>query len=527
LQYCDKFLLFHDKNNIDIIKYKILSLVNAREFQEAKQFLIDNRNILQNDEYRNQQAYIKSNIDNIKGIFDFNNIKENNISDYFSAKIEIDLHENKGNRLIAKEDISKGELLIVSKPFYLLTFEEYLKGLREYYENINYKRFRAYYFDELAESMVDPEFYLYENLDELKKIREQKNFGWELIGFTLSEKDFEKLLDLDDYANWNIKYSERAEKLSDKENLNLLNIVYINSIKVHSSIFSCETNGYGIGLWYYPSFIDHSCNPNTLEFGINDIFILYSQKEIKKGEEITRSYFPYGLDLPRKHQNLANYGFVCKCEICSLQLHRYFSDKAKFETYINEYNNLYNEDISNAELYKSIMTLENILNENGLEFNANDFINFYLRAGLILLNKKIYYEMSEKFFNKAYILIEGTNFHFECIILHYLYILYYENLITEKMNIIKNKIDDKLANFFGNNICKNKLLDIYKERENNKLLKELNGKIRYFEDIEEENKTRKKNFLNCISCDGFLATNIFIFILLIFKFYIYLTNKND
>jgi len=75
------------------------------------------------------------------------------------------------------------------------------------------------------------------------------------------------------------------------------------------------------------------------------------------------------------------------------------------------------------------MTLENILNENGLEFNANDFINFYLRAGLILLNKKIYYEMSEKFFNKAYILIEGTNFHFECIILHYLYILYYENLI--------------------------------------------------------------------------------------------------
>jgi len=174
LQYCDKFLLFHDKNNIDIIKYKILSLVNAREFQEAKQFLIDNRNILQNDEYRNQQAYIKSNIDNIKGIFDFNNIKENNISDYFSAKIEIDLHENKGNRLIAKEDISKGELLIVSKPFYLLTFEEYLKGLREYYENINYKRFRAYYFDELAESMVDPEFYLYENLDELKKIGNKK-----------------------------------------------------------------------------------------------------------------------------------------------------------------------------------------------------------------------------------------------------------------------------------------------------------------------------------------------------------------
>ena len=512
LQYCDKYLLFQDKNNIDIIKYKIRSLVNCRKFQEAKQFLIDNRNALQNEEYRNQQKYIKSNVDNINGIFDFNNIKGSDVSDYFSSKIEIDLHDNKGNRLIAKEDISKGELLIVSKAFYLLTFEEYLQGLKEYYESINYKRFRVYFFDELAESMVDPEFYLYENLDEQKKI---------------SEKDYEKLLDLDDFDNWNVKYSERAEKHPDKENPNLLRVVEINSIKVHSSIFSCENQGYGLGLWYYPSFINHSCNPNTLEFGINDIFILYSQKEIKKGEEITRRYFPYGLDLPRKHQYLGNYGFVCKCEICSPQLQRYFSDKEKYDTYINEYHNLYNEDIPNTELYISITNLENILNENRLEFNASDFINFYFRAGLILLNRKIYYEMTENYFNKAYILIEGKNFHFECIILHYLYILYFENSVNEKMKIIENKIDDKLTNFFGNNIFKSKLLDIYKERKNNELLKELNGKVKYFEDIEEEKKTRKTNYLNNISCDGFLITNIFIFLLLLCKFYTYITNKNN
>ena len=95
------------------------------------------------------------------------------------------------------------------------------------------------------------------------------------------------------------------------------------------------------------------------------------------------------------------------------------------------------------------------------------------------------------------------------------------------MKIIENKIDDKLTNFFGNNIFKSKLLDIYKERKNNELLKELNGKVKYFEDIEEEKKTRKTNYLNNISCDGFLITIIFIFLLLLCKFYTYITNKNN
>ena len=56
-----------------------------------------------------------------------------------NPKLIIDLDKKaKGNRIIAKENISKGELLIVSKAFYLLTMEEYIKGLKEYYEVNNY-----------------------------------------------------------------------------------------------------------------------------------------------------------------------------------------------------------------------------------------------------------------------------------------------------------------------------------------------------------------------------------------------------
>ena len=103
----------------------------------------------------------------------------------------------------------------------------------------------------------------------------------------------------------------------------------------------------------------------------------------------------------------------------------------------------------------------------------------YFRAGYLLLNRKIYYEDCEKYLNKAYILIEGKNFNFECIILHYLYILYYENSNKEKLKIIEDKINKNLNEFFGNTFLKDKLLDIYKERKNIQLLNELNKKVKY------------------------------------------------
>ena len=410
LKYCNDYLLLYDKSNIDIIKYKIQSLINCRKFEEAKNFLDENKNFLQLEEFKKQEIYIKSNLDNTKGIFDLTKIKGGDVSDYLNPKIGFDLHENKGNRLIAKEDIFKGELLIVSKAFYFLTFEQYLNDLKEYYQNINYKRYKNYYFDKMEEFKVEPEFYVYENLYEQKKI---------------SEKDFEKLLDLDDFDNWNIKYSERAKKYPDGQTPNLANIANINSIRIYSSIFSCEKEGYGYGLWYYPSFINYSCNPNTLEFGIKDIYFLYAQRDIKKGEEITRRYFYYGLDIGGKHSILGGYGFICRCEICLPFLNKILLDKEKFKNQREEFSNLYDENISNKDLYKKIINIETLLDTNSLDYNITDLICFYFRAGYVLLNRKIYFEESEKYLNKAYILIEGKNFHFECIILSHLYILYY------------------------------------------------------------------------------------------------------
>ena len=59
--------------------------------------------------------------------------------------------------------------------------------------------------------------------------------------------------------------------------------------------------------------------------------------------------------------------------------------------------------------------MENLISTNGLEYNIYDLITCYFRAGYLLLNRKIYLKECEKFLNKAYILLEGKNFHYECI----------------------------------------------------------------------------------------------------------------
>ena len=480
LQYCDKFLSLYDKTNNDIINYKIKSLINLKKFEESKKFLEENKNILSNELYKLNEEYIKNNIDNSLGKFNLNKIKGGDVSEYLNPKIEFGYdREFKGNMLKAKEDISKGELLIVSKAFYLLTNEKYIKSLKEYYERVNYKRFKEYYFDLYEEFKIEPEYYLYKNLKKQKKI---------------SEIDFEKLLDLDDYENWSFKYSERKLIYPNRQTPNLANIANINGIKIYSSIFSCETQGYGYGLWYYPSFLNHSCDPNTLEFGIEDIYFLYAQKNIKKGEEITRRYFNYGLDILNRYANLKGYGFECKCNVCSHQIN-FLREKNKehFENFVKQFGDLFKEDISKKEMYNNIKNIEKFINENGTEFNEYDLINFYFRVGYILLNKKINYNDSEKYLNKAYILIKGKNFHFECIILRCLYILYYENACKEKLKNIEDKIDKNLNDFFGNLFLKEKLNDIYKERKNVQLLDELNKKVKYFEDIENNSiKNRLK-----------------------------------
>ncbi|CAN6485900.1 unnamed protein product [Victoria cruziana] len=79
----------------------------------------------------------------------------------------------------------------------------------------------------------------------------------------------------------------------------------------------------GVGLWILASFINHSCNPNARRLHVADRIIVHASKDLRKGEEITFSYFDIFLPLKKRREQSKNWGFLCKCERCKFEeIHR-------------------------------------------------------------------------------------------------------------------------------------------------------------------------------------------------------------
>lgn len=74
------------------------------------------------------------------------------------------------------------------------------------------------------------------------------------------------------------------------------------------------------GLWLLPSFINHSCLPNSSRMDVGSAMFIHASKPIKRGEEITISYFDTLVPLPQRQAMYKNWGFKCKCRRCILEL---------------------------------------------------------------------------------------------------------------------------------------------------------------------------------------------------------------
>ena len=64
--------------------------------------------------------------------------------------------------------------------------------------------------------------------------------------------------------------------------------------------------------------INHSCRPNCRNFWSEGTGtrIIYAQREIREGEEITVSYIPLLKSIKDRQARLQQYGFVCDCAAC-------------------------------------------------------------------------------------------------------------------------------------------------------------------------------------------------------------------
>ncbi|GJP36281.1 hypothetical protein CLOM_g20809 [Closterium sp. NIES-68] len=79
----------------------------------------------------------------------------------------------------------------------------------------------------------------------------------------------------------------------------------------------------GTAFYSLQSSINHSCCPNAHAFkrdeDVDGRAVLLASRDIKKGEQIFIAYVEESLPLQERREALADYGFVCRCELCEAQ----------------------------------------------------------------------------------------------------------------------------------------------------------------------------------------------------------------
>jgi len=74
------------------------------------------------------------------------------------------------------------------------------------------------------------------------------------------------------------------------------------------------------GLWYIPSFLNHSCIANASMDFLGDMFFLFAREDIAKNEEITINYMGCNKTIlySGRIECLKDYHFKCDCRLCCL-----------------------------------------------------------------------------------------------------------------------------------------------------------------------------------------------------------------
>lgn len=121
------------------------------------------------------------------------------------------------------------------------------------------------------------------------------NLGFlKIIYENFSQEQKEQFLSLSTKDNINLSLKERIEKGNkDINTKEIINIYNHNSYSIGAGLlgflkpYPYERSG----IFIYPAYFNHSCDPNTLRFTIGDIFILIAMRNIRKDEEICTIYF--------------------------------------------------------------------------------------------------------------------------------------------------------------------------------------------------------------------------------------------
>ena len=361
---------------------KLKALVILRKFPEANEILFnkteDNPNKDIMDKFL-KLAQVKELLEKVKigykntlGFYDYikmikeeqNNIELDSYGDYLNPKIDIKYEKGKGIKMIAKEKINLGELLIVEKS---LSFSK----------NNNYDD------DDNEDKIVSK--------DNPKVIVEIEIFNKFCLKLKKAPLDYEKFYylfdgkNLDQDLNERKKYCEEQDKgIRNLEHVKINQAICLNKYGLGRDILLYKE--IGVGVWGYASFFNHDCLPNTEHFGIGDYYFGYCIREIDKGEEITTHYVSAKKSYKERQKViLENWRFNCKCQLCQYQAKK---DDPQYDNFMELFDKPYN-----VIFQKNADSLEEYLEKNKKKYSCYEIANAYLKL------EDYYYK--KRIFNKA------------------------------------------------------------------------------------------------------------------------------
>ena len=345
-------------NNVEAILLKIKSLIELRKVLEAKEFLNSKKKILENQkkkEFIEINEEIEGKIKNIKGKYNFADLYEKsktlfnlNIGEFINKKLQINFEKNKGISIYTNSKIQKGELLVVSKAFTAAELNKNEKEIVVQYDNPSKEEF---------ERTKQP--LIYKKKEQIEEI-----LSYKLSNFPEDYIDFLNLFD----GN-NIKLNLQKRKSNSEICLKKIQDV----IQYNSLTISFKEKQISNGLWYYPSFFNHSCIPNCFYFGFGDILIIISICEIEPNKELFLNYLDNVMEYGKRQKYLKEkYNFICNCQLCEYEKNNIENKEKKcLDEYLNKIEINYNfQEID----IKSIFSKHEI--EKMVDFIENKKKNF-------------------------------------------------------------------------------------------------------------------------------------------------------
>ena len=412
--------LNNDLNKFEIIKSKILSYIGMRNTESlnfALNILNDNKKLFENlnklSFYKLLLSSLNKKFDQAKGIFDFADLRkkseknfELDIVNYINPKLEISQNE-KGILIFTKENLTKGEILVVSPPIVSIPF----------YKNKNSEKYST-------------------REDIIKAISEK------ILKYPLEFPDFFKLFD---GKNKNLNLSER-EKI---KNVNLEKIEIVEKLNGFVT-GECISRNVARGLWYFPSLFNHSCCSNATTLGIGNLLIVVVVKNIEKNSEVTVNYYANENSYKDRQEFIsAHFDFKCECEICKDE--EYKINNLKEKKILVDYMKQLDENIYDFLTYFSgnKIDIENIINfieNNENIFSWYEISNAYLKIASYI--KKTDNKKALKYYQKCYDFGNSKDYILELRSLASIYAITKEENMSKKCEEVKELFVKSYKNYF-------------------------------------------------------------------------------